>query len=130
MGRDCGHGGGAIFSTKSKRKSNGCMAAFYHLFDFQHLYFPSHRDLTIDSPSRSKGLKLTEESPPPTTYKDKQILNIPVSMLVRTETGTRSLRLKAIATDNSTSSSEMCSSPGSKTPSLVARLMAEQREQA
>ncbi|XP_018454950.1 uncharacterized protein LOC108826071 isoform X2 [Raphanus sativus] len=123
MGRDCGHGGGAIFSTKSKRKSNGCMAAFYHLFDFQHLYFPSHRDLTIDSPSRSKGLKLTEESPPPTTYKDKQILNIPVSMLVRTETGTRSLRLKAIATDNSTSSSEMCSSPGSKTPSLVARLM-------
>lgn len=62
MGRDChrldGHGGGAICSSKSKRKvnaANGCMAAFYHLFDFQSLYFPSHHNLTIDSPSRSKG---------------------------------------------------------------------------
>ncbi|KAF8085281.1 hypothetical protein N665_0673s0011 [Sinapis alba] len=126
MERNSGQGGGAIFSTnKSKRKANGCMAAFYHLFDFQHLYFPSHHNPTIDSPSRSKGLKLIEESPPSATYKeDKQILNIPVSMRVRTETGTRSSRLKAIVTDTSTtSSSEMCNSPGSKTPSLVARLM-------
>ncbi|KAF3564350.1 hypothetical protein DY000_02016518 [Brassica cretica] len=122
MGRNCGQGGGAIFSTKSKRKANGCMAAFYHLFDFQHLYFPSHHNLTIDSPSRSKGLKLIEESPLSTVYKDKQSLNIPVSMRVRTETGTRSSR--HIASDTSTtSSSEMCNSPGSKTPSLVARLM-------
>ncbi|RID40718.1 hypothetical protein BRARA_J00746 [Brassica rapa] len=118
MGRNCGQGGGAIFSTKSKRKANGCMAAFYHLFDFQHLYFPSHHNLTIDSPSRSKGLKLIEESPPLTVYKEKQSLNIPVSIRVRIETGTRSSRL--IATDTS---SEMCNSPGSKTPSLVARLM-------
>ncbi|KAG2299065.1 hypothetical protein Bca52824_035537 [Brassica carinata] len=124
MGRNCGHGGGAAFSTKSKRKANGCMAAFYHLFDFQHLYFPSHHDLTNDPPSRSKDLKLIQEqeSPPSTTYKDKQSLNIPVSMRVRTGTGTRSSRL--IATDTSTTSSaEMCNSPGSKTPSLVARLM-------
>ncbi|KAJ0267279.1 Uncharacterized protein HA466_0011310 [Hirschfeldia incana] len=124
MGRKCSHGGGAIFSTnKSKRKANGCMAAFYHLFDFQHFYYPSpHHDLTIDSPSRSKGLKLIHESPPSIIYKDKHSLNIPVSMRVRTESGTRSSRL--IVTDTSTiSSSEMCNSPGSKTPSLVARLM-------
>lgn len=43
-------------------------------------------------------------------------------MRVRTGTGTRSSRL--ITTDTSTTSSaEMCNSPGSKTPSLVARLM-------
>ncbi|KAG7537557.1 DUF3741-associated sequence motif [Arabidopsis suecica] len=121
MGRDCrifddGHGGGrggAFSSSKSKKTANGCMAAFYHLFDH----------LTIDSPSRSKGLKLIEESLPSTTYKDKQSLNIPVSMRVRTETGTKSSRLRALATDTSTSSSEICNSPGSKTPNLVARLM-------
>ncbi|CAE6235258.1 unnamed protein product [Arabidopsis arenosa] len=115
MGRDC-HGGGrggAFSSSKSKKTANGCMAAFYHLFDH----------LTIDSPSRSKGLKLIEESLPSTTYKDKQSLNIPVSMRVRTETGTKSSRLRALATDTSTSSSEICNSPGSKTPNLVARLM-------
>ncbi|XP_010443981.1 PREDICTED: uncharacterized protein LOC104726745 [Camelina sativa] len=126
MGRNChgGGGDGAIFSSsKSKRKTNGCMAAFHHLFDFQHFYFHSHNHLTIDSPSRSKGLKLIEESLPLTTYKDKQILNIPVSMRVRTEVGTKSSRLRALATDSSTSSSEICSSPGSKTPNLVARLM-------
>ncbi|CAA7038777.1 unnamed protein product [Microthlaspi erraticum] len=133
MGRDCqrlhGHGGGgAISSHKSKRKenaANGCMAAFYHLFDFQSLYFPSHHNLTIDSPSRSKDLKLVQESPPSTTFKDKQSLNIPVSMRVRTETETETKRsrLTALATDTSTSSSEICNSPGSKTPNLVARLM-------
>ncbi|EOA12503.1 hypothetical protein CARUB_v10026137mg [Capsella rubella] len=114
---DYGHGGGgAIFySSKSKRKPNGCMAAFYHLFDHH---------LTIDSSSRSnKGLKLIEESIPSTTYKDKPSLNIPVSMRVRTEIGTKSSRLRALATDSSTSSSEICNSPGSKTPNLVARLM-------
>ncbi|CAL9243167.1 unnamed protein product [Arabidopsis halleri] len=130
MGRDCrilndGHGGsrgGAFSSSKSKKTANGCMAAFYHLFDFQHFYFHSHHHLTIDSPSSSKGLKLVEESLPSTTYKDKQSLNIPVSMRVRTETGTKSSRLRALATDTSTSS-EICNSPGSKTPNLVARLM-------
>ncbi|CAH8392772.1 unnamed protein product [Eruca vesicaria subsp. sativa] len=122
MGRSCGHGG-ATSSTKSKRKANGCMGAFYHLFDFQNLYFPSHHNLTIDSPSRSTGLKLTEESPPSATYKEKENLSIPVRMRVRTGTETTSSRLKAVATDTSTSSSEICNSPGSKTPSLVARLM-------
>ncbi|XP_019087841.1 PREDICTED: uncharacterized protein LOC104725692 isoform X2 [Camelina sativa] len=126
MGRNCHGGGGegAIFSSsKSKRKANGCMAAFHHLFDFQHFYFHSHHHLTIDSPSRSKGLKLIEESLPLTTFKDKQSLNIPVSMRVRTEVGTKSSRLRALGTVSSTSSSEICSSPGSKTPNLVARLM-------
>ncbi|ESQ43356.1 hypothetical protein EUTSA_v10012958mg [Eutrema salsugineum] len=133
MGRDChrlgghgGEGGGVISSSKSKRKANaanGCMAAFYHLFDFQHFHFPSHHNLSIDSPSRSKGLKVIEESPPSTTYKDKQSLSIPASMRVRTETGAISSRLRALATDTSTSSSDICGSPGSKTPNLVARLM-------
>uniref|UniRef100_A0A1J3FRD6 DUF3741 domain-containing protein n=1 Tax=Noccaea caerulescens TaxID=107243 RepID=A0A1J3FRD6_NOCCA len=130
MGRDChrldGHGGGAICSSKSKRKenaANGCMAAFYHLLDFQSLYFPSHRNLTIDSPSRSKDLKLIQVSPPSTTFKDKQSLNIPVSMRVRTETETKRSRLTALATDTSPSSSEICNSSGCKTPNLVARLM-------
>lgn len=44
-------------------------------------------------------------------------------MRVRTEIGTQSSRLRAFATDTSTSSSEICNSPGSKTPNLVARLM-------
>lgn len=44
-------------------------------------------------------------------------------MRVRTEIGTRRTRLRALATDTSTSSSEICNSPGSKTPNLVARLM-------
>lgn len=64
MGRDCrifddGHGGGrggAFSSSRSKKTANGCMAAFYHLFDFQHFYFHSHHHLTIDSPSSSKGI--------------------------------------------------------------------------
>ncbi|KAL9283138.1 hypothetical protein AtEden1_Chr5g0137891 [Arabidopsis thaliana] len=127
MGRDCGmfddgHGsegggrGGAFSSSRSKKTANGCMAAFYHLFD-------SHHHLTIDSPSRSKGLKLMEESLPSTTYKDKEISNIPVGMRVKTDTGTKSSRLRALVTDSSTSSSEICNSPGSKTPNLVARLM-------
>lgn len=93
-------------------------------------------------------LKLVQESPPSTTFKDKQSLNIPVSqiflkwaftiffciflimalklqvsMRVRTETETKRSRLTALATDTSTSSSEICNSPGSKTPNLVARLM-------
>ncbi|KFK26795.1 hypothetical protein AALP_AA8G294500 [Arabis alpina] len=125
MGRDChrfpGDGGGI-----SKRKANGCMAAFYHLFDFHHFYFSSHHHLTIHSPSStSKGLKIIQESSlPSTTYKDTQSFNIPpVRMRVRTETGTTSSRLRALATDTSTSSSEICNSPSSKTPNLVARLM-------
>ncbi|KAL1208063.1 hypothetical protein V5N11_014088 [Cardamine amara subsp. amara] len=128
MGRDyqrlAGDGGGGISSSKSKRKANGvngCMAAFYHLFDFPSRHHNNH---TIDTSSRSKGLKLIEESLPSTTYKDKQSLNISVSMRVRTEMGTTSSRLRALVTDTSTSSSEICNSPGgSKTPNLVARLM-------
>ncbi|CAN8253370.1 unnamed protein product [Cochlearia groenlandica] len=137
MGRDChdrfgrdDDGGRTVSSSsKSKRKANvangGCMAAFYHLFDFQNFYFPSHHNLTIHSPSKSKGLKLIEESSPPssTTYKEKQSLKLQASILVRTETGTMSSRLRSLTTDTSSSSSDICNSPGSKTPSLVARLM-------
>lgn len=45
------------YSKSKKRKANGCMAALYHLFDFNHFYFSSHHHFTIHSPSStSKGI--------------------------------------------------------------------------
>ncbi|XP_010519237.1 PREDICTED: uncharacterized protein LOC104798744 [Tarenaya hassleriana] len=141
-GNGGGEGGREVSSFNSQRKSrsresssnaaSGCMAALFQFLDFHHFYFPSHHHHpTIDSPPKHprglvpprNSLGLTEESPLSTTYKDKELLNVPMGFKVKTGGGATRLKLRAHAMETSSSSSEMGNSPGTKTPNLVARLM-------
>ncbi|CAH2077983.1 unnamed protein product, partial [Thlaspi arvense] len=126
MGREWYNGGISICSSESKSNSseaNGCITALSHFFHFHHFYFPSrhhHHQPSVDSPSRNlKGLvaprnslELTEESPLSTNYKESESLNIHV--------GGKKPKLRAILVDTS---SDICNSPRTNTPNVVARLM-------
>ncbi|EFH45930.1 predicted protein [Arabidopsis lyrata subsp. lyrata] len=119
MGREC---------SKCKKKSNeanGCVTALYYFFHFHQFYFPSrhhhHQPSSVDSNSRTpKGLvaprnslDLTEESPLSTNYKlENESLNIHV--------GRKNSTLRALLVDTY---SNNCSSPRTKSPNVVARLM-------
>ncbi|XP_010536503.1 PREDICTED: uncharacterized protein LOC104811493 [Tarenaya hassleriana] len=121
-------------NTHSRNAASGCMAALFQFLDFHHFYFPSHHHHpTIDSlPEHPKGLQpprnsleLTEEPPFSSTCKDRdrEIVNIPMGIRVKTDAGDSRLKLRPLAMETSFSSSKMGTSPGTKTPSLVARLM-------
>ncbi|KAF5731117.1 hypothetical protein HS088_TW19G00722 [Tripterygium wilfordii] len=136
--RSSKRGGGEGESGGGAEKDNGgnfsgCMNAVFQLFDFHHRQFnfglhqqppflvPTtsilHEEPTaprgIEAPRNSLDL---EEESSSTIVKEEEILKIPMGHIqIRTNGETRS---KA-----SDSSSEISSSPGTKTPTLVARLM-------
>ncbi|ESQ54760.1 hypothetical protein EUTSA_v10025080mg [Eutrema salsugineum] len=123
MGREWYNGGRSSKSNNKSSEAKGCITALYHFFQFHHFHFPSrnhHHQPSIDSPSRNpkdlvaprNSLELTEQSPLSTNYKERDSLNIPVG-------GKRS-KLGAILVDTS---SDICNSPRTNTPNVVARLM-------
>ncbi|XVE64142.1 hypothetical protein DITRI_Ditri07aG0077900 [Diplodiscus trichospermus] len=130
---------------------SGCMSAVFHLFDFHHFHFPLSTqtsssscscfkpDSFLNSPDTTtttiKGaeaprnsLESEEEGSTSasasasltSTSKEEELLNIPIGIHIKTIVDTRS---KVGATNNYETCSEISGSPGTKTPTLVARLM-------
>ncbi|XVF09753.1 hypothetical protein REPUB_Repub07fG0122900 [Reevesia pubescens] len=126
----------------------GCISAVFHLFDFHNFQFPLNHQTgssgncscfkpdsflspeTTTTSSTLKGveaprnsLELEEEcsgsASLTSTSKEEENLNIPMGIQIKTSGDTRS---KVGAPSNDTSS-EISNSPGTKTPTLVARLM-------
>ncbi|XVF12404.1 hypothetical protein REPUB_Repub08aG0115200 [Reevesia pubescens] len=128
---------------------SGCITAVFHLFDFHHFHFPFNHQTSSTSTSCScfkpdsflsphtatstptlegaeaprNSLESEEEGSTSASLtsnsKEEETLNISMGIQIRTSGDTR---LKVGAPNNDTSS-EISSSPGTKTPTLVARLM-------
>ncbi|XWS50623.1 hypothetical protein CRYUN_Cryun12cG0101800 [Craigia yunnanensis] len=126
---------------------SGCISAVFHLFDFHHLQFPLNHQTTSSSCSCFKpdsflspdatttikgaeaprnSLESDEEgstsasaSLTSSTSKEEEILNIPIGIQIKTSRDTRS----KVGAPNNDTSLEISGSPGTKTPTLVARLM-------
>ncbi|XVF54024.1 hypothetical protein PTKIN_Ptkin05aG0148400 [Pterospermum kingtungense] len=137
MGRDWYWGSGA---KPSKRDSaSGCISAVFNLFDFHfplnyqtsssscscfkpHSFLPPETiDTTVKGAEAPRNSLESEEeassSPSFTsTSKEDEILNIPIGIQIKTSRS----KLGAPGNDNCP---EISSSPGTKTPTLVARLM-------
>ncbi|GLT84110.1 hypothetical protein SLE2022_023600 [Rubroshorea leprosula] len=128
--------------TASTSSASGCISTIFHFFDFQHFQFPLHhqspaaatsisqksnpflpQELTsvkgIEAPRNRLESEEEEEIRSSTsllsTSKD-EILNIPS---IKTSGNTRA----KVEAPNNDLSSEISSSPATKTPTLVARLM-------
>ncbi|XP_039066294.1 uncharacterized protein LOC120211860 [Hibiscus syriacus] len=132
--------------------STGCMSAVFQFFDFHHFQFPLNHSQNSSSssscgcfkqpnsffsphstivPTTLRGteaprnsLESEEESSTSvsvslTSTSKEENLNIPMGIQIKTRGDNR---LKVGASNNDTSS-EISSSPGTKTPTLVARLM-------
>ncbi|GLT36024.1 hypothetical protein SLA2020_104290 [Shorea laevis] len=132
--------------TASTSSASGCISAIFHFFDFQHFQFPLHhqspaattsisqksnpflpQELTsvkgIETPRNGLESEEEEEIRSSTsllsTSKD-EILNIPsIGIQIKTSGNTRA----KVEAPNNDLSSEISSSPATKTPTLVARLM-------
>ncbi|KAI8564707.1 hypothetical protein RHMOL_Rhmol03G0202500 [Rhododendron molle] len=125
-------GGGGGRSTKKGRvegnhTASGCMNAVFQLFDFHHFQFPLHHQRQVppplqpdsflpekpirgvEAPRNSLEMEEAFASFPSSTMKGVESFNIPMGIQVKTRTDDLS--------------SEFSTSPGSKTPNLVARLM-------
>ncbi|KAK6250517.1 hypothetical protein SCA6_004522 [Theobroma cacao] len=127
---------------------SGCISAVFHLFDFHHFQFPLNHQTSSSScscfkpdsflsPGHTTALKgaeaprnsLESEEEGSTsasasasftsTSKEEEILNIPMGIQIKTSGDTRS----KVGAPNNDTSSEISCSPGTKTPTLVARLM-------
>ncbi|KAF2315704.1 hypothetical protein GH714_040233 [Hevea brasiliensis] len=116
------------------------MCSVFQIFDFHQFQFPSHQqqpslkpDSFLPQPepeaeiSISKGaeaprnsLELDEPSSP-TTVTEEESLDIPMGIQIKTNIGDASSKVQGAPNDSS--SSEISSSPSTKTPNLVARLM-------
>ncbi|CAK7337159.1 unnamed protein product [Dovyalis caffra] len=126
-----GGGGGEGGREREKDNANlGCMCAVFQLFDFHQFQFPLNHPqqssnflqpnsfLRLEDPPIPKGVEAPrnslelEEEPSLASSKDENF-NIPMGIQIKT---------KGVPNIDS-SSSEISSSPGTKTPNLVARLM-------
>ncbi|XWS37738.1 hypothetical protein CRYUN_Cryun19dG0071000 [Craigia yunnanensis] len=133
----------------SKRDSgqttpSGCISAVFHLFDFHNFQFPLNHQtsssscsyfkpdsfLSPDTTTTIKGaeaqrnsLESEEEGSTSasltSTSKEEEILNIPLGIQIKTSGDTRS----KVGAPNNDTSSEISGSPGTKIPTLIARLM-------
>ncbi|KAJ6876186.1 hypothetical protein NC652_035526 [Populus alba x Populus x berolinensis] len=130
-----GGGGGGEGGREGEKDSanlpTGCMCAVFQLFDFHHQFqFPLNHEqqssnllqpnsfLPLEDPPIPKGfeaprnsLELEEEEPSLPSSKEENFY-IPMGIQIKTK-----------GVPNYSSSSEISSSPGTKTPNLVARLM-------
>ncbi|KAG5223105.1 DUF4378 domain-containing protein/VARLMGL domain-containing protein [Salix suchowensis] len=124
-------GGGGEGEKDGVNSPSGCMCAVFQLFDFhQQFQFPLNHEqqssnflqpssfLPLDDPPVPKGaeaprnsLEMEEEEPSLPSSKDEKFY-IPMGIQIKTK-----------GVPNDSSSSEISSSPGTKTPNLVARLM-------
>ncbi|KVI10103.1 uncharacterized protein LOC112526463 [Cynara cardunculus var. scolymus] len=123
--------------TSSSSSSGGCMSAIFHLFDIQHHHFPFHQpsfisDSFVNIPQESNiihpgveaprnSLELDEElvasSSSSSSSKPKQETNLNIPM------GGIQIKTKRSRLMMDDVSSECSSSPSTKTPNVVARLM-------
>ncbi|XP_065870612.1 uncharacterized protein [Euphorbia lathyris] len=115
------NGGGRLEvedNEKITTSGTGCMCSVFQLFDFHHLKFPnSHQHYPSESsppenppPEAPRNSLELEHPPSPKSSKpdEDECLHIPMGIQIKT---------------NGSSSSEISSSPSTKTPNLVARLM-------
>ncbi|GAV61838.1 DUF4378 domain-containing protein/VARLMGL domain-containing protein [Cephalotus follicularis] len=115
-------------TSNSSSSTPGCISAVFHFFDFQ---LPLHHRQPSSNPNSSllvepairedaprHNLEL-EESPLPSITKEDEKLDIQMGIQIKTSGDIRS----KVGFPNNDSSSEISSSPGIKTPTLVARLM-------
>ncbi|CAI9273996.1 unnamed protein product [Lactuca saligna] len=128
-------------SSSSSSASGGCMSAIFHLFDIQHHHFPFRQpsliisDSSINIPQEPNFILKGVEAPRNSLELEEQEPNVqeaaPSSSSlskVKQETdfiipvGGIQIKTKRSRLMDEVSS-ECSSSPGSKTPSLVARLM-------
>ncbi|XAR66190.1 hypothetical protein NMG60_11012314 [Bertholletia excelsa] len=121
-------GGGGNRSTKKEKfgthkdnspSATGCMSAVLQLFDFHHFNFCIDRQLPSrlpEEPTILKGVEaprnsLEMEKP----FKERESLDIPRGIRIRTTSRSKSEDLSSECTS--------CTTPASKTPNLIARLM-------
>ncbi|GMI99566.1 TON1 Recruiting Motif 25 [Hibiscus trionum] len=124
----------------------GCISAVFQFLDFHHFQLPLNHNQTTTTTSSSSGcgcFKLQHSTEPPrnsleseeetsasasasasapaplTSTSKEENLNIPMGIQIKTRGDNRS----KVGASNNDTSSEMSSSPGTKTPTLVARLM-------
>ncbi|KAI3749011.1 hypothetical protein L6452_12518 [Arctium lappa] len=127
-------------SPSSSSSTGGCMSAIFHLFDIQHHHFPFHQPSFISDssfvniPHQSNiilqgveaprnSLELDEElvasSSSSSSSKPKQEINLNIPMGgIQIKTKRSRLMMDDVSSECSSSTS-----PGTKTPNLVARLM-------
>ncbi|KAI3800135.1 hypothetical protein L1987_35445 [Smallanthus sonchifolius] len=132
-GKSRKRGGDRPHVSPSSSSFGGCMSAIFHLFDIQH-----HHHLPFHQPSfiQESSIKLPEEpniflkgvEAPRNSLESKEQEPISSSIKLKQETNfTIPMREIQIKTKRSRLmedvSSECSTSPGTKTPSLVARLM-------
>ncbi|KAH7557542.1 hypothetical protein ACOSP7_027347 [Xanthoceras sorbifolium] len=137
----------AAANTTTTTPPSGCMSAVFHFFDFHHFQFPLHHhhqssfksttsflpdeDNTtllkgVEAPRNSLEL---EETPLSSNLKqeeeEEENLKFPMGIQIKTSNNNRDTRSRSLVggASNYDSSSEISSSPGAKTPNLVARLM-------
>lgn len=123
-------------SSSSSSSSGGCMSAIFHLFDIQHHHFPFHQpsfisDSFVNIPQESNiilqgveaprnSLELDEEvassSSSSSKLKQETNLNIPMGG-IQIKTKRSRLMMDDVSSECSSTS------PGTKTPNVVARLM-------
>ncbi|XP_031263709.1 uncharacterized protein LOC116121941 [Pistacia vera] len=123
-------------TSTSAATPSGCMSAVFQFFDFHHFQFPLHQhqpafkpdsfipeDHTILKGVEAPRNSLELEEPPLSStscFKEEENLNISMGIQIKTRKGDTRSKVGSAPTD---SSSEISSSPGAKTPNLVARLM-------
>ncbi|CAK9135213.1 unnamed protein product [Ilex paraguariensis] len=136
--------GGGERDSSSSSTSSGCMSAVLHLFDLHHFQFALHQQPSFHSdsvlpeePTVLKGveaprnsLELVEPNMEASSLSSNmkkeenlKILNIPAGIQIKTSSYTRTPRASTSKARTDDFSSECSSSPGAKTPTLVARLM-------
>ncbi|KAJ4836710.1 hypothetical protein Tsubulata_031904 [Turnera subulata] len=133
-------GGGGGRREGDNATAPGCMCSMFQIFDFYQFPFtnlhqqqPSSAQTTNSflpdeqlppipkgSEAPRNSLELEEPSLPVNIHED-DTLNIPIGIHIKTKGNTR-LTVHGAANDSS-SSSDISSSPATKTPTLVARLM-------
>ncbi|XP_057484532.1 uncharacterized protein LOC130770905 isoform X1 [Actinidia eriantha] len=133
-----GSGGGkrGRLGERDSTTPSGCMSVVFQLFDFHQLQVPLHHQVPdsflpeepiilkgVEAPRNSlemDGPFMEAASFPSTMKLEEQSLNIPMGIQIKTS---RSKLGAPKARTDQDLSSECSSSPGSKTPNLVARLM-------
>ncbi|XP_021649048.2 uncharacterized protein LOC110641576 isoform X2 [Hevea brasiliensis] len=136
-----GVGGGGRLDKDRATNFSGCMCSVFQLFDFHQFQFPSHQQQPSLKPESflsqpepepepelpiSKGAEAprnsleSDEPSSPTIEAEDKSLNIPMGIQIKTNVdGNSSVQ----GAPKDSSSSEISSSPSTKTPNLVARLM-------
>ncbi|KAL6127071.1 hypothetical protein ACLB2K_075115 [Fragaria x ananassa] len=116
-------GGGDGGGRERDATTSGCMCAVFQFFDFHHLQFPNlHQQ---QRPLRPEDLTIPKGVEAPKNSLDSSEGGTSLSSITKEEESLNSpiLKIQQIKTSGGTVSDSSSCSPGTKTPSLVARLM-------